>query len=58
MYCLYMLCKGILVIVPRKDPLKILKLSAQNSVAPEDRNPYTGRPNRAISGFPELPLKR
>ena len=45
MYCLYMFCRGILVIEPRKEPLKILKLGVQNSVAPDDRNPSTGRPD-------------
>ena len=58
MYCLYVLCRGILVIVPRKEPLKILKLGAQNTVAPDDQTLPTGRPDSAVSGFPELPFKR
>ena len=58
MYCLYMLYRGILVIVPRKEPLKILKIGAQNVAAPDDRNPYTRRPVGAVSVFPELPFKR
>ena len=58
MYCLYMLCRGILVIVPRKEPLKILKLGAQKAVAPDNRTLPTGRSDRADSGFPELPFKR
>ncbi len=53
-----MLCRGILVIVPRKEPLKIFELGMHYTVAPDDRTPPTGRPDRAIFGFPELPLKR
>ena len=53
-----MLCRGILVIVPRKEPLKILKLGAQKDVAPDDRTLPSGRPDSADSGFPELPFKR
>ena len=58
MYCLYMLCMGILVIVPRKEPLKFEELGMHNTVAPDDRTPPTGRLDCAISRFPELPLKR
>ena len=58
MYCLYMLCRGILVIVPRQELLKILKLGAQKDVAPDDRTLPSERPDSADSGFSELPFKR
>lgn len=58
MYCLCMLYRGILVIVPRKEPLKFLKLGAHNTVAPDDQTPPSGRPDLADSGFSELPFKR
>ena len=57
MYCLYMFCRGILVIGPKRD-LKIVELGRDFTVAPDDRTLFTGRPDSAKTGFPVLPLKR
>ena len=55
MYCLYMFCRGILVIEPRKEPLKILELGIQITVAPDDRTPSTGCPDSTETGFQFCP---
>ena len=54
MYCLYMFCRGILVIGPKKEPLKFEELGMHNTVAPDDRRTWSRRPDRTDSGFSRI----
>ena len=54
MYCLYVLCRGILVIVLRKEPLKFEELGMHYTVAPDDQRTWSGCPDRTDSGFSRI----
>ena len=57
MYCLYMFCRGILVIGPKR-AVEDLELGTEVTVSPDDRTPSTGCPDSKETGFLVLPLKR